>query len=186
MKAFKYYLHIPSGQRLAGEIRGLRTELGLPPGKPPHLTIVPPYRGNSGLFPGSEMESMLKQRLSLFVRQLKRPTIKPIGFNVFDNGRTLIVAIRKTRELQLCFESCLEAFRPHINNLDQAKIKMGYNPHITIADDLDPAIGRALRDKLRSSDQLPEPFVPSVINLLRSPSDDTKWVTLGSMLLASE
>lgn len=186
MKAFKYYLYIPSGRQLGDEIRALRSKLGLPSGKPPHLTIVPPYRGNSGLFPGSEMENMLKHRLGLAVRQLKRPIIDSIGFEVFDNGKTLIVAVRKTPELQACFERCLEAFRPHINNLDRAMVTTDYNPHITIADDLVPGMGRALRDKLRSSAQLPAPFVPSVINLLRSPRTETKWTTLGSMELAPE
>lgn len=184
MKAFKYYLHVPSDRRLADEVHELRRELGLPPGKPPHLTIVPPYRGNSELFPGSIKENMLQQSLCSIIGQLQRPTIESIGFDVFDNGKTLIVAVRKTAKLQRCFERCLEALRPHINNLDQAKVTTGYNPHITIADDLVPAMGRALRDKLRSSAELPEPFVPSVINLLRSPGVETKWTTLGSMELA--
>lgn len=100
MKAFKYYLHIPSGRQLADDIRTLRRRAGLPPGKAPHLTIVPPYRGNSQLYAGSESEILLKLRLQASIGQLQQPMIESVGFEVFDDGKTLIVTVRKTPELQ--------------------------------------------------------------------------------------
>jgi hypothetical protein len=100
VKAFKYYLHIPSGRQLADDIRTLRRRAGLPPGKAPHLTIVPPYRGNSQLYAGSESEILLKLRLQASIGQLQQPMIESVGFEVFDDGKTLIVTVRKTPELQ--------------------------------------------------------------------------------------
>jgi hypothetical protein len=81
----------------------------------------------------------------------------------------------------------LAAFRPNINKLDLGSVRTTYNPHITIAEELDPAHGQELLAKLRSSGiTLPETFVAPGINLLRRSGTDIHWVILETLEFAPE
>lgn len=162
----KYCLSISLPAGLTADVSTIQERFQGPGGRSePHLTIIPP---RELIGRGSQLIDSLRR----VCRDLIGLPIRTTGLGQFNNFRTIVVNVDKSAQLLACYELLNQAVE-HILASPEPDFAF-VNPHITLADHLDPKAGVEAWNELKAR-QFCWQFNLEKINLLRRRDTQAAW-----------